>query len=103
MKIVKVIITGILCTFGVIFILAMLSTPKTKVIERMPREGRDAFMLGCDPEGKQTSYCECSLSYMEEHHSVGEISDMAIKYDKDGVMPEMINEAAKSCINLYVY
>jgi hypothetical protein len=40
---------------------------------------------------------------MEEHHSVGEISDMAIKYDKDGVMPEMINEAAKSCINLYVY
>lgn len=112
MELLKRIVKYTLIVLGVAFIFMIVlaasklgDTPEVpvsqSVVNRMPSDFRDAYMEGCDPEGLQTSYCECSMSYLEANYSVEEILEVSVEYADTDVIPDIIYEAATSCLELY--
>jgi hypothetical protein len=72
------------------------------VRERLPQAYRDGYMEGCNEDGTQKKYCECTVNYLEDNYSVDAVVDMSIEYSEDSsVMPEMVKKAAMACIDLY--
>ncbi len=74
----------------------------TVAINRLPDTFRNDFLEGCVGEDTSFVYCECALDYLESNYTTNEILRMAIKLEKDGLMPDSLLDAAKACSGLII-
>jgi hypothetical protein len=62
---------------------------------------RDAYIDGCNEEGGNFSYCDCTMVYLEEHFTREEIIEMFVIYADTEILPDGAVDAAVACMNKY--
>lgn len=63
---------------------------------------KSGFMEGCNENGKQTAYCECSYDLLMERYGVKEVVKMGNEYSDTGVISDEMMSVATDCIDKYV-
>lgn len=77
----------------------IIDRPVTKTDSVM----EESYMSGCLEEtGVGTvwvEYCQCTYDYIDDRLTNEEFFDMALEYDENGEIPEIVVEAIESCLN----
>lgn len=60
-------------------------------------EFKKEYMIGCDPLGDNTEYCECTFNYL--HNSIG--LEGLMDFELNGEYPEEMIEALGECFYYY--
>jgi len=55
------------------------------------------YMTSCNPTGKQTAFCNCTLQYLHSHFSNQEIAQMGIQYTQTHQQPSGLQSAITAC------
>lgn len=58
-------------------------------------------MQGCDDEGDNTAYCECTLNYLDVRYSKAEMESIYSEYERTGKYPPTLWDAVNACLDLY--
>lgn len=64
----------------------------------------EGYMEGCmeDSDGTSTfwgTYCQCTYDYIDARKTPDQFFDLAVKYSKDSIEPQIMTDAVESCLN----
>lgn len=98
---------AILIGFGILIFLGIgASQPISKTNPNEPlvdknELNKQAFIGGCNPDGKTLSYCTCVWDKMDARYSDSEIEAVSVEYSQTKKMPQAVVDYIKDCAELY--
>lgn len=101
---------AVLIVLGVLFGLVILGSVTTQPISQTnPSEPlitkneafKQAFMGGCNPDGKTAGYCACVWNKADAKYSDSELSSIGVEYSKSGKMTQAFTDFVTECAKQY--
>ena len=97
---------AVLIVLGVLFGLVILGSVTTQPIsETKPSEPlvtkneafKQAFMSGCNPDGKTAGNCNCVWNKLDAKYSESEVGAISAEYSKTGKLTQAFTDFAVEC------